>query len=96
MKKLQEKIQNIDSSNITESDIAVIESTIQELDNGTIRLASYQDGEWAINEWVRDAILLFFSVRNLKEINANDLLYYDKLEPKRIIRNWVLELSPRE
>ena len=50
MKKLQEKIQNIDSSNITESDIAVIESTIQELDNGTIRVASYQDGEWAINE----------------------------------------------
>ena len=70
MKKLQEKIQNIDPGNINESDIAVIESTIQELDNGTVRVANYQDGEWTINEWVRDAILLFFSVRNLKEINA--------------------------
>ena len=69
MKKLQEKIQNIDSSNITESDIAVIESTIQELDNGNIRVANYQDGEWTINEWVRDAILLFFSVRNLSLIH---------------------------
>ena len=38
MEKLQEKIQNIDSSNINESDIAVIESTIQELDNGNIRV----------------------------------------------------------
>ena len=83
MKNLQEKIQNIDSSNITESDIAVIESTIKKLDKGSIRVADYQDGEWAINEWVRDAILLFFSVRNLKEINANDLIYYDKLEPKK-------------
>ena len=94
MKKLQEKIQNIDSSNITESDIAVIESAIQELDNGTIRVASYQDGEWAINEWVRDAILLFFSVRNLKEINANDLIYYDKLEPKKNYKELGIRVVP--
>ena len=57
MKNLQEKIQNIDSSNITEDDISAIESTIQELDNGSIRVADYQDGEWAINEWVRDCLL---------------------------------------
>ena len=94
MKKLQEKIHNIDSSNITESDIAVIESTIQELDNGTIRVADYQDGEWAINEWVRDAILLFFSVRNLKEINANDLIYYDKLEPKKNYKELGIRVVP--
>ena len=83
MENLQDKIQNIDPNNINESDIGTIESTIQELDKGTIRVAKYEDGEWAINEWVRDAILLFFSVRNLKEISANDLIYYDKLEPKK-------------
>ena len=94
MKKLQEKIHNIDSSNITESDIAVIESTIQELDNGTVRVANYQDGEWTINEWVRDAILLFFSVRNLKEINANDLIYYDKLEPKKNYKELGIRVVP--
>ena len=94
MKKLQEKIQNIDSSNITESDIAVIESTIQELDNGTIRVANYKGGEWIINEWVRDAILLFFSVRNLKEINANDLIYYDKLEPKKNYKELGIRVVP--
>ncbi len=94
MKKLQEKIQNIDSSNITESDINVIESTIQELDNGTVRVANYKDGEWIINEWVRDAILLFFSVRNLKEINANDLIYYDKLEPKKNYKELGIRVVP--
>jgi len=83
MENLQDKIQNIDHNNINESDIETIESTIQELDKGSIRVAKYEDGEWAINEWVRDAILLFFSVRNLKEISANDLIYYDKLEPKK-------------
>ena len=94
MEKLQEKIQNIDSSNINESDIAVIESTIQELDNGNIRVANYQVGEWAIKEWVRDAILLFFSVRNLKEINANDLIYYDKLEPKKNYKELGIRVVP--
>ena len=94
MKNLQEKIQNIDSSNINESDIAVIESTIQTLDKGSIRVADYQDGEWAINEWVRDAILLFFSVRNLKEINANDLIYYDKLEPKKNYKELGIRVVP--
>ena len=94
MKKLQEKIQNIDPGNINESDIAVIESTIQELDNGTVRVANYKDGEWIINEWVRDAILLFFSVRNLKEINANDLIYYDKLEPKKNYKELGIRVVP--
>jgi len=94
MKNLQEKIQNIDSSNITEDDISAIESTIQELDNGSIRVADYQDGEWAINEWVRDAILLFFSVRNLKEISANDLIYYDKLEPKKNYKELGIRVVP--
>jgi len=94
MKNLQEKIQNIDSSNITEDDISAIESTIQKLDNGSIRVADYQDGEWAINEWVRDAILLFFSVRNLKEISANDLIYYDKLEPKKNYKELGIRVVP--
>ena len=94
MKNLQEKIQNIDSSNITEDDISAIESTIQKLDNGSIRVADFQDGEWAINEWVRDAILLFFSVRNLKEISANDLIYYDKLEPKKNYKELGIRVVP--
>ena len=94
MKNLQEKIQNIDSNNITEDDISVIESTIQKLDNGSIRVADYRGGEWAINEWVRDAILLFFSVRNLKEISANDLIYYDKLEPKKNYKELGIRVVP--
>ncbi len=47
MENLQDKIQNIDPNNINESDIETIESTIQELDKGSIRVAKYEDGEWA-------------------------------------------------
>ena len=83
IENLEEQIKNIDPKNLSENDLSVIEFTIQELDKGNIRVASYNEDEWIINEWVRDTILLFFSIRNLKEISANDLLYYDKLEPKK-------------
>ena len=79
-KNLQEKIENIDLDNLSEDDVLQIETTIKELDNGNIRVVNNENGEWSINEWVRNAILLFFSIRNLKEISANDLIYYDKLE----------------
>ena len=83
-KNLQEKIENIDLDNLSEDDVLQIETTIKELDNGNIRVVNNENGEWSLNEWVRDAILLFLSIRNLKEISANDLIYYDKLEPKSI------------
>ena len=81
-------------NNLSENDLSVIEFTIQELDKGNIRVASQKDNEWLLNEWVRDAILLFFSIRNLKEISANDLIYYDKLEPKKNYKELGIRVVP--
>ena len=74
-KNLQEKIENINLDDLSEDDILHIEQTIKELDNGNIRVVNNENEEWSLNEWVRDAILLFFSIRNLKEISANALIY---------------------
>ena len=82
-KNLQENIEKINLDDLSDNDVLNIETTIKELDNGNIRVVNNENGEWSLNEWVRDAILLFFSIRNLKEISANDLIYYDKLEPKK-------------
>jgi 2,3,4,5-tetrahydropyridine-2-carboxylate N-succinyltransferase len=51
-------------------------------------------GEWMINEWVRDAVLLFFSIRNFKEIKSGDLLFYDKLEPKKNYEKLKIRVVP--
>ena len=91
-KNLQEKIENINLDDLSEDDILHIEQTIKELDNGNIRVVNNENGEWSLNEWVRDAILLFFSIRNLKEISADDLIYYDKLEPKKNYKDLGLSL----
>ena len=65
-KNLQEKIENINLDKLSDDDVLQIETTIKELDNGNIRVVNNENGEWSLNEWVRDAILLFFSIRNLK------------------------------
>ena len=94
IENLEEQISNIDPNNLSEKDLSVIEFTIQELDKGNIRVANNKDNEWLLNEWVRDAILLFFSIRNLKEISANDLIYYDKLEPKKNYKELGIRVVP--
>ena len=93
-KNLKEKIETINLDNLSEDDILQIETTIKELDNGNIRVVNNKNGEWSLNEWVRDAILLFFSIRNLKEISANDLIYYDKLEPKNNYKDLGIRVVP--
>ena len=42
---LEEQIKNIDPKNLSENDLSVIEFTIQELDKGNIRVASYNEDE---------------------------------------------------
>jgi 2,3,4,5-tetrahydropyridine-2-carboxylate N-succinyltransferase len=94
MENLKEAIENIDVENISNEDIHHIEEVIRNVDIGNLRVAEENSGDWIINEWVRDSILLFFKIRNLKEINANDLIYFDKLEPKKNYEELKIRVVP--
>ena len=94
MENLKEAIENIDVENISKEDIHHIEEVIRNVDIGNLRVAEENSGDWIINEWVRDSILLFFKIRNLKEINANDLIYFDKLEPKKNYEELKIRVVP--
>ena len=94
MENLKEAIENIDVENISNEDIQHIEEVVRNVDIGNLRVAEENSGDWIINEWVRDSILLFFKIRNLKEINANDLIYFDKLEPKKNYEELKIRVVP--
>ena len=94
MENLKEAIENIDVENISNEDIQHIEEVVRNVDIGNLRVAEENTGDWIINEWVRDSILLFFKIRNLKEINANDLIYFDKLEPKKNYEELKIRVVP--
>ena len=91
---LKSKVLEIDEKNISQTDIETIEETIELLDRGQIRVAEKLGNSWEINEWIRDAIMLYFSIRNLKEINAGELLFYDKLEPKKNYKELKIRVVP--
>ena len=94
MENLKEAIENMDVENISNEDIQHIEEVVRNVDIGNLRVAEENSGDWIINEWVRDSILLFFKIRNLKEINANDLIYFDKLEPKKNYEELKIRVVP--
>ena len=62
---------------------AAIEETIAALDRGEIRVAEKVDGTWAVNEWVKQAILLYFRLAGLETWHAGPLEFHDKIPTKQ-------------
>ncbi len=48
------------------------------LENGSFTVVENNNGEWAVNTWVKEAILLGFRFGNLSEINIGGWKFFDK------------------
>ena len=59
-----------------------ISSVIELLDQGRIRVAEKINGEWQTHEWVKKAILLYFAIRPMEEMEAGPMVFYDKIPLK--------------
>ncbi len=57
--------------------------TIAALDRGEVRVAERRDGEWQVNDWVKEAILLHFRLADLVTFEVGMFEYHDKIPPKR-------------
>ncbi|HEY1693126.1 MAG TPA: 2,3,4,5-tetrahydropyridine-2,6-dicarboxylate N-succinyltransferase [Polyangiaceae bacterium] len=63
-----------------------IEGCISALDRGELRVASppaEPDGEWTVHTWVKQAILLFFSIRAMRKMEVGFLEFHDKIPLKK-------------
>lgn len=63
--------------------IEAIEETIALLDSGNIRVAEPTPDGWKVNTWVKKAILLYFSIRNMSLLKSGDIEYWDKIPLKK-------------
>ncbi len=59
-----------------------INSCIEELDKGMLRVAEPVTGGWQVNEWVKQAILLYFGVRQMQTFELPPFEFYDKMKLK--------------
>lgn len=60
---------------------AVLES-VELLDKGKARIAEIIEGKWKVNEWLKKAVLLYFSITEMKKLQAGDLEFNDKIPLK--------------
>ncbi len=73
---------SLDATNSPEVRGAV-EKVIAGLDAGELRVAERQGvGEWTVNQWIKKAVLLSFRMSDNHFMQAGDLGFFDKVEPK--------------
>lgn len=76
------KISEITPQNVEKQIRDAVQETIKLLDNGTIRVASKENGNWQIHEWVKKAVLLSFRITANEVINAGFTNFFDKIPLK--------------
>lgn len=59
-----------------------VDRTIAALDRGELRVAEFRDGEWRVNEWIKQAILLYFALHDSVASEAGPLGFFDKIPMK--------------
>jgi len=60
-----------------------IRSVIEELDKGRLRVASPGGNGWVVNEWVKQAILLYFAIQPMQTWDIEPFEFYDKMLLKK-------------
>ncbi len=59
-----------------------IHYVIEELDKGKLRTAMHVGNAWQVNEWVKQAILLYFGIQKMETFILPPFEFYDKIKLK--------------
>ncbi|TAL49596.1 MAG: 2,3,4,5-tetrahydropyridine-2,6-dicarboxylate N-succinyltransferase, partial [Chitinophagaceae bacterium] len=60
-----------------------VRAAIEEVDKGRLRVASPSEKGWVVNEWVKQAILLYFSIQPIQTWDVPPFEFYDKMLLKK-------------
>jgi len=75
---------------------AAIAAVIEELDNGRLRVATPgADGEnWTTHAWIKQAVLMYFRITEMKEETVGPFVYFDKIPLKKNFRDLKVRVVP--
>lgn len=59
--------------------IEAVKSVIEDIDKGRLRTASPSEGGWVVNEWVKQAILMYFAIQPMQTWSVNPFEFHDKM-----------------
>lgn len=63
--------------------IQAVNKVIEEIDKGRLRVAAPSNDGWQINEWIKQAILLYFGTQKMQTWDLHPFEYYDKMLLKK-------------
>ena len=56
-----------------------VRAVIEEVDKGRLRVAEPVGADWVVNEWVKQAILMYFGIQPMQTWNLEPFEFYDKM-----------------
>lgn len=56
-----------------------VKAVIDEVDKGRLRVAEPKDNQWVVNEWVKQAILLYFAIQPMQTWELAPFEFHDKM-----------------
>ncbi len=62
--------------------LTTIESIIEDLDKGRLRVAEPKGDSWQVNDWVKKAVILYFPTRKMETSKAGPMEFHDKMPLK--------------
>jgi len=69
----------VDAESATGEERATLDAFLDGLESGDVRAAEKEDGDWVANEWVKQGILLNFSLRETEARTYGGVEYHDVL-----------------
>ena len=72
------------SDTITKPVQKAVQSALKALNQGQIRVCEKINGKWQVNEWIKEAILLYFKMTEKREFRSGaDFNFFDKIPLKK-------------
>jgi 2,3,4,5-tetrahydropyridine-2-carboxylate N-succinyltransferase len=62
-----------------EKHLNAVKEVIEMIDKGQLRVASPSENGWVVNEWVKQAILLYFGIQQMQTWDLPPFEFYDKM-----------------
>lgn len=78
----------------SEKSIDCINTVIEEIDKGRLRIAEKIDDKWQVNNWLKKAVILYFPIRKMETIEIGPLEFHDKMKLKNDYANLGVRVVP--
>lgn len=71
-----------------------VKCTIEAVDKGKTRVAEPGENGWVVNEWVKQAILMYFAIQPMETIDLGPFEFFDKMKLKSHYKDLGVRVVP--